>query len=39
MPVPLRLTILLAALAASLIASGLPYAGKWKLNPAKSGER
>src|SRR5438270_5055096 len=34
--VPTRLTILAAVGAAALIAAEAPYAGKWKLNPAKS---
>src|SRR5712691_4555147 len=36
MQVSVRLTVVAAAIAGSLIAADLPYAGKWKLNPAKS---
>src|SRR5437588_8645903 len=36
MQISIRFTVLVAASAAALIAAGLPYQGKWKLNPAKS---
>jgi hypothetical protein len=36
MQVPVRFPVLVSMIAAGLIAADLPYAGKWKLNPAKS---
>lgn len=36
MKAPVRCAVLVAMIATALMASEMPYAGKWKLNPAKS---